>query len=99
MTERPITQARITQSGTRFFQFTSLKLQKGTFDTMVMPANTATAQVSAPSQADWSGPKSKSGSNQAGPANPAAPEGLGRPWKEPLSTTEMLALKRARRMP
>jgi len=44
--EMPMTRARITQSGTRFFQFTSLKLQNGTFDTMVTPANTATAQVS-----------------------------------------------------
>jgi hypothetical protein len=41
----PITQARITHSGTRRFQFTSLKLQKATFDTMVTPANTATTQV------------------------------------------------------
>ena len=49
-TEMAITHARITHSGTRFFQFTSLKLQKGTFDTMVTPVNTATTQVSAMSQ-------------------------------------------------
>ena len=44
--EKPTTRARITHSGTRFFQFTSLKLQNGTFDTIVTPANTATPQVS-----------------------------------------------------
>src|SRR5260221_13933711 len=99
MIESAITQARITHSGTRFFQFTSLKLQKGTFDTMVMPANTAIAQATAPSQVDSSGSKPKSVSTQTSPAITAAPEGLGRPWKQRLSTTVVLALQPARRIP
>src|SRR5258706_12861707 len=99
MIESAITQARITHSGTRFFQFTSLKLQKGTFDTMVMPANTAIAQATAPSQVDSSGSKPKSVSTQTSPAITAAPEGLGKPWKQRLPPTGRLALKRARRIP
>src|SRR5436190_15075338 len=79
--DRPMTQARITQSGTRFFQFTSLKLQNGTFDTMVMPAKTAIAQTRPGSQTASSGSKPKSVSTQMRPAMTAAPEGLGRPWK------------------
>src|SRR3954467_5465227 len=99
MMESAITAARITHRGTRFFQFTSLKLQKGTFDTMVMPAKTATAQASAVIQNESSGSKPKSVSTQTRPTITAAPEGLGKPWKQRLSTTEMLALKRARRIP
>ena len=78
-TEKPMTTARITHSGTRFFQLTSLKLQNGTLDTMVMPANTATAQASAASQKYSSGSKPKSVSTQTRPVITAAPEGLGRP--------------------
>ena len=81
MMESATTQARITQSGTRFLQFTSLKLQKGTFDTMVTPANTATPQVSGASHACSRGTKPKSTSAQMKPTITAAPDGLGRPWK------------------
>src|SRR6185369_1767513 len=97
ITEIAITHTRITQSGTRFFQFTSLKLQKGTFETMVTPANTATTQARIASQPV--GMKPKSTSTHTRPVITAAPDGLGRPWKYRLSTTVLLALKRARRMP
>ena len=80
-TEMATTAARITQSGTRFFQFNSLKLQNGTFDTMVKPANTATTQATHASQAYSRGLKPKSTSTQTKPASTAAPDGLGRPWK------------------
>src|SRR5574338_1645949 len=92
MIDSAITAARITHSGTRFFQFTSLKLQKGTLETMVMPAKTATAQASAPIQNESSGSKPKSVSTQTRPAITAAPEGLGRSLFNDTATTEMLAL-------
>src|ERR1051326_2717260 len=60
ITEIAITHTRITQSGTRFFQFTSLKLQNGTFETMVTPANTATIHVRMASQPVGVKPKSTS---------------------------------------
>src|SRR5258708_16282121 len=94
-----MTQARITQSGTRFFQFTSLKLQKGTLETIVMPAKTAIAQASPGSQTASSGSKPKSARTQIRPAITAAPDGLGRPWKERLSATGLVALKRGTRIP
>src|ERR1043165_404523 len=97
ITEIAITHTRITQSGTRFFQFTSLKLQNGTFETMVTPATPAPIHVRRASQPV--GVKPKSTSTQTRPVIPAAPDGLGRPWKERLSTSVMFALKRARRIP
>ena len=71
--EMATTQARITHSGTRFFQFTSLKLQNGTLDTMVTPANTATPQVRYASHG-WSRGEmlKKSTSTQMKPAITAA---------------------------
>src|ERR1041384_278685 len=91
ITEIAITHTRITQSGTRFFQFTSLKLQNGTFETMVTPANPATIHVRMASQPV--GVKPKSTSTQTRPVITAAPDGLRRPWKQRLSNSGVVRVE------